>query len=47
MVIKLNSVFHNSFEVPVCKLSDSPGKNQGNLSAIKIAKYVFFNQPLD
>ena len=46
MVIKLNSVFHNGIEVPVCKLSDSQGKEQGNSEAIRIAKYTFLNEPL-
>ncbi len=47
MVIKLNSVFHNSFEVFTCKLSDSRGKEQGNEEAIRVAKFTFFNQSLD
>ena len=46
MVIKLNSVFYNGFEVFVSKLSDSLGKEQGHPDAIKEAKYVFFNQSL-
>ena len=47
MVIKLNSVFHNNLEVFTCKLSDSTGKEQGDIDAIRVAKFTFFNQPLD
>ena len=47
MVIKLNSVFHNGFNVPVVKLSDSPAKVMGDKDAIRIAKKTFFNHPLD
>jgi len=47
MVIKLNSVFHNGMEVFTTKLSDSPGKEQGDEEALRVARYVFFNHPLD
>ncbi len=47
IVIKLDSVFHNGFDVFTTKLSDSPGKEQGDKDAVRVAKYVFFNQPLD
>lgn len=47
IVIKLNSVFHNGFEVFTTKLSDDKGKEQGDKTALRVAKYTFFNQPLD
>ena len=43
MVIKM----HKCEGSPVVKLSDSPGKNMGDSSALRVAKYTFFNQPLD
>lgn len=43
MVIKLYSI--NS--VPVVKLSDNPGKATGDKDALRVAKYIFFNTPLD
>ncbi|KKK91299.1 hypothetical protein LCGC14_2714350, partial [marine sediment metagenome] len=33
--------------VPVVKLSDSPGKETGDKDAIRVAKWIFSNQPLD
>jgi nicotinate phosphoribosyltransferase len=47
IVIKLNTVRHNGFDVPAIKLSDSPGKEMGNPDAIRVAKWMFFNQSLD
>ena len=47
MVIKLNSVRHNKIDVPVVKLSDSLDKIIGNQDAIRVAKWTFFNCPLD
>jgi nicotinate phosphoribosyltransferase len=43
MVIKLWSC--NG--IPVVKLSDSPGKEMGDKDAIKVAKWTFFNEPLN
>ena len=43
MVIKM----YKCNNIPVVKLSDSPGKNMGDKDALRIAKYIFFNQPLD
>lgn len=43
MVIKLWSV--NDF--PVVKLSDTPGKAQGEIDAVRVARWTFDREPLD
>lgn len=47
MVIKLWSVSSGGQDVPVVKLSDTPGKVMGDESAVKVAKWTFFGEPLD
>jgi len=47
MVIKLSSVEQNGVYIPVVKLSDSPTKNMGDKDALRVAHWVFNNEPLD
>ena len=43
MVIKLREIDG----IPLCKLSDDPGKASGDPEAIRVAKWTFLKNPLD
>ena len=49
IVIKLKNIAENEFETPteVVKLSDVPTKATGDPEAVRIARKIFFNTPLD
>lgn len=47
IVVKLWSVWNGFRHQPVVKLSDNPAKHMGEEDAIRIAKNMFFGEPLD